>query len=688
MAQLTDTPPSPKDSGFQAPKEVPVVNNLIDLDTPPRSRVPKEKIEANDLRSHMMMPPILPGPFGQHHEESDDVPRTPGGWPRQILKVESPPSLNNFVLLNHGKAQKTKNHGADPGSPPSYSSDSSSSTSSCNSDSDNDKWLASLKVSAKKKKRRHRKEEESESDPGLPALPARVPAVKIREADSIKLSPLPATPRFDARKIALRSEVVAASGRPQSAFNWIIQTENPKTTFEEMADCGEFESLGCTLASALGKIAKGSIGRVLTNATKSMAKRSLMTSGRQLLHLTYEQYALEPTCGSLYDLNHLMDIRYHGDTNIEQFLLTWNETVKGLNKPQPHDVLEAILWKQIESSVKMAQPLSRYRMAKQGSSKRSYEYLDGTLARYAKEDRNEKNHSELLSAKNGIKTARAMAGMDAERETPQTTEETTISVAAPAANAPKAACYNFIKGTCTFGDKCAYSHDPKAELSKAERDRLDKAREKREKDMKGKRSKAPCKNHAEGHCKFGDSCQFSHAAPAVPIAATGCCIDLQGDNDIENDSDGEIIYVTLPAVDTVYCMAAQKHMHRIQEWGLDSGSENHLVDGRRFTPRDFEVNGVTMNRPMKLATANGVINADTRMMMDVSILDSVINPIVLENTVDVLSLGRLVIDNGYDLHWTKEHGATLVIDGRKEIRCLIKGYVPMLVDADIKDSFT
>ena len=38
-------------------------NNLIDLDTPPHSHVPKEKTEANDLRSRiMMMPPVLPGP--------------------------------------------------------------------------------------------------------------------------------------------------------------------------------------------------------------------------------------------------------------------------------------------------------------------------------------------------------------------------------------------------------------------------------------------------------------------------------------------------------------------------------------------------------------------------------------------------------------------------------------------------
>ena len=95
-----------------------------------------------------------------------------------------------------------------------------------------------------------------------------------------------------------------------------------------------------------------------------------------------------------------------------------------------------------------------------------------------------------------------------------------------------------------------------------------------------------------------------------------------------------------------------------------------------------------MNRPMKLATANGVINADTRMMMDVSILGNALDPIVLENTVDVLSLGRLVLDNGYDFPWTREHGATLVIDGGKEIKRPIKGYVRMLVDVDIRDSST
>ena len=54
---------------------------------------------------------------------------------------------------------------------------------------------------------------------------------------------------------------------------------------EEFADSEGFESLGCKLSAALGKIARGHIGRIMTNTTKAMAKRGVMIMGRQLLHL-------------------------------------------------------------------------------------------------------------------------------------------------------------------------------------------------------------------------------------------------------------------------------------------------------------------------------------------------------------------------------------------------------------------
>eukprot|EP00972_Heterocapsa_arctica_P000644 93464-Heterocapsa_arctica.AAC.1 len=55
------------------------------------------------------------------------------------------------------------------------------------------------------------------------AIESRGSSAKIRETDKISLLLLSAPPQFDAWKIALRSELVATSGRHNSAFRWIIK---------------------------------------------------------------------------------------------------------------------------------------------------------------------------------------------------------------------------------------------------------------------------------------------------------------------------------------------------------------------------------------------------------------------------------------------------------------------------------
>ena len=92
-----------------------------------------------------------------------------------------------------------------------------------------------------------------------------------------------------------------------------------------------------------------------------------MIKGRQFLRLTYEQYALASTRGSFYDNNVLMDTKYHRDTNIKQLPPQWKETVEGL--------------KAAAARRAGGHPFSRYRMARQGSSKRCYKYVHGAPAR-------------------------------------------------------------------------------------------------------------------------------------------------------------------------------------------------------------------------------------------------------------------------------------------------------------------
>ena len=63
---------------------------------------------------------------------------------------------------------------------------------------------------------------------------------KGKEAESIKLSPLPSVPQFRSWKLALRDEVASASGLPELGFRWICEVEQSSCTIENLADNGLF----------------------------------------------------------------------------------------------------------------------------------------------------------------------------------------------------------------------------------------------------------------------------------------------------------------------------------------------------------------------------------------------------------------------------------------------------------------
>ena len=86
-------------------------------------------------------------------------------------------------------------------------------------------------------------------------------------------------------------------------------------------------------------------------------------------------------------------------------------------------------------------------------------------------------------------------------------------------------------------------------------------------------------------------------------------------------------------------------------------------------------------RKMNLATANGVITANERVHTEVGALGMPINPILLTNTVNVVSVGRMVIDGGWSFHWTNDGAAYFENADREKFFCDIQGYVPVIEDA-------
>ena len=73
----------------------------------------------------------------------------------------------------------------------------------------------------------------------------------MKEAGAIKLPALPSPQQFRSWKVSVRSEVTAASGKGELAFQWVIKAESPSATFASLADSEGYDSLDAKLAAAL-----------------------------------------------------------------------------------------------------------------------------------------------------------------------------------------------------------------------------------------------------------------------------------------------------------------------------------------------------------------------------------------------------------------------------------------------------
>ena len=110
-------------------------------------------------------------------------------------------------------------------------------------------------------------DEPTDSDEDRPRDSRRNPRVTTKEADVIKLLPLPEKAgKFRAWKLSTRRKIIAASANPSRAYPWVKEVENRTSGFDEFRNSGEFPTLDTKLGSALSDLAKGELGRRLTNA--------------------------------------------------------------------------------------------------------------------------------------------------------------------------------------------------------------------------------------------------------------------------------------------------------------------------------------------------------------------------------------------------------------------------------------
>ena len=360
-----------------------------------------------------------------------------------------------------------------------------------------------------------------------------------READEIKILPLPTGPQYRAWRSTVLQSVNAASGRPgDRALHWALAATDEDVPDESPKRSGEFETLDLKWAAALQKVAHGELGRKMQQAADNALKERRSVRGRELFRIIAKYYKTNAKSDFVFGFNDLKDLEVHG-SRLGEFLDNWEMVLSGMRNPPAENVLEDLLYGKIHRFDGLAEDIAHYnRLDDDAGGDRSYEFLLSSAQRCANRER-QKNMREQMSRalRNNLNLLKAVPAADgaAREETRaapavegagagtgsgkgQTRGEDAHGWALQVVEALKGkgfgkgkdkgkgktsgTCWWYPLGLCTSGDDCRFEHeDGDAAPTRAAADDVDKTRK-------------PCEFHDKGKCKLGASCKFDHGPVA------------------------------------------------------------------------------------------------------------------------------------------------------------------------------
>jgi len=197
-----------------------------------------------------------------------------------------------------------------------------------------------------------------------------VPVVKNknREQNSVNVLQFPTISGLISYKITLRDKLIIAGQdkEPQEVVDWLFTSDRPGTTFESLAESGSgFGTLDRKLAVAL----KAKLPPILSNglATLEQAAPHKIITGRQILHMSYQQLAMTSHHTSVFSLKALIDIRWLGDTRKEAFRNGWNSALARTGANEVATVMRTeLVLTALTSSSDLAVAMDRFRSENRG----------------------------------------------------------------------------------------------------------------------------------------------------------------------------------------------------------------------------------------------------------------------------------------------------------------------------------
>ena len=114
------------------------------------------------------------------------------------------------------------------------------------------------------------------------------------------------------------------------------------------------------------------------------------------------------------------------------------------------------------------------------------------------------------------------------------------------------------------------------------------------------------------------------------------------------------------------------------EFLADTGSEEDLISKRDHATYYAGVPVENATRPVNLITANGSVQGNKAINIDLPELGQSVECYLLESTPPVCSVGRRCLDEDYEFHWPRRKAPYFITPEGKKIQCKLKGRVPII----------
>ena len=156
---------------------------------------------------------------------------------------------------------------------------------------------------------------------------------KVKEAEKIVFPKFPQPVNYRNWRLHAREAVVAASDRPDEAFEW-FEVWKEDTTEEYLRDPKGFTTLDAKILSAITNVLEGDFARQIDTFKEREGHEGRLVRGRQIFHKLNAYLSTNALHGSVYDMEDLLNVVMINE-NLVQFIRNWDTVLSGMKKLLP-----------------------------------------------------------------------------------------------------------------------------------------------------------------------------------------------------------------------------------------------------------------------------------------------------------------------------------------------------------------